>query len=196
MRAILVALPSQPADLSYNDTMIQPRPVQKNDKKHQFTLLGTRMAHKHNPSKDLLVVTRPLDAQVRRHRHILNNNTLPIPTRNPNIRLRSSNPTRDLKEVVISPLRRLPRLAAIDRDFELGRPAVGVDHLRGEPVLRHAGFEVDGERAGDGGAAVDELVRGVDDALGGVGLEGRPGVLEEVDVAGVAFGAFVYDLFF
>jgi hypothetical protein len=118
-----------------------------------------------NPSKILLVVTGPLDAQVRRHRHILDNNTLPIPTRNPNTRLRSSNPTRDFEEVVIGPLRRLPRLATIDRHFELGRPAVGVDDLRGEPVLRHAGFEVDGQRAGDGRAAVDELVGRVDDAL-------------------------------
>jgi hypothetical protein len=142
---------------------------------------------------NLLVVTRPLNTQVRRHRHILNNNTLPIPARHPHTRLRSSHSTRNLKEVVISPLRRLPRLA-VSRHLELGRPPVGVYYLRREPVLRHAGFEVDGQRPGDGRAAVDELVGRVDYALGGVGFEGGPGVLEEVEVAGVAFGAFVYDL--
>jgi hypothetical protein len=101
------------------------------------------MAHNTTPAKHLLVITRPLNTQIRRHRHILNNNTLPIPARNPHTRLRSSHPTRDLKEVVVGPLRRLPRLA-VGRHFELGRPPVGVDDLRGEPVRRHAGFEVDG----------------------------------------------------
>jgi hypothetical protein len=51
---------------------------------------------------------------------------------------------------------------------------------------------VNGERACDFRAR-HELVRGVDDALGGV-VEGREGVLEEVEVAFVAFGAFVDDL--
>ena len=66
--------------------------------------------------------------------------------------------------------------------------------MRREPVLRHAGLEVDGQRARDGRAAVDELVGGVDDSFAFVGFEGGPGGFEEVEVAGVAFGAFVYDL--
>jgi hypothetical protein len=53
---------------------------------------------------------------------------------------------------------------------------------------------VDGQRARDGRAAVDELVGGVDDSFAFVGFERGPGVFEEVEVAGVAFGAFVYDL--
>jgi hypothetical protein len=51
---------------------------------------------------------------------------------------------------------------------------------------------VDGQGAGDLGA-LDEFVGGVDDALRGV-VEGGEGVLEEVEVAFVAFGAFVDDL--
>lgn len=146
------------------------------------------------PPSCSLVVPRPLNAQIRRHSHILNNNHFPIPARHPHTRLRRSHPTRDLKEVVIRPLRLLPRFAAIDRHLKFACASVGIHDLRGEPVLRHAGFEVDGQRAGDGGAAVDELVGRVDDAFSFVGLEGRPGVFEEVEVAGVAFGAFVYDL--
>ena len=42
--------------------------------------------------------------------------------------------------------------------------------------------------------AGDEFVGRVDYALGCVGFEGAPGVLEEVEVGGGAFGAFVYDL--
>ena len=53
---------------------------------------------------------------------------------------------------------------------------------------------MDGQRARDGRAAVDELVGCVDYSFAFVGLERRPGVFEEVEVAGVAFGAFVYDL--
>ena len=53
---------------------------------------------------------------------------------------------------------------------------------------------MDGQRARDGRAAVDELVGGVDDSFAFVGFEGGPGGFEEVEVAGVAFGAFVYDL--
>jgi hypothetical protein len=148
-----------------------------------------------NPNKTLLVVPRRLDTRITRHRHILDNNTLPILARNPHARLRSSHPTRDLKEVVVRPLRLFPRLAAIDRNFELGGPAVGVYDLSGEPVLRDAGFEVDSQRAGDERAAVDKLVRRVDYSFARVGFEGCPGVLEEVEVAGVAFGALVYNLF-
>ena len=59
--------------------------------------------------------------------------------------------------------------------------------------MGHAGFQVDGQRAVDFGA-VDEFVGGVDYSLGSVRVEGGPGVLEEVEVAFVAFGAFVYDL--
>lgn len=51
---------------------------------------------------------------------------------------------------------------------------------------------MDGQGPGDFGA-LDELVGGVDDTLGGV-VEGGEGVLEEVEVAFVAFGAFVDDL--
>jgi hypothetical protein len=54
---------------------------------------------------------------------------------------------------------------------------------------------VDGQRAGHERAAVDELVGCVDDAFAFVGFERGPGVFEEVEVAFVAFGAFVYDLF-
>lgn len=55
---------------------------------------------------------------------------------------------------------------------------------------------MDGQRAGHERAAVDELVRRVDDAFALVGLEGAPGGFEEVEVTCVAFGAFVYDLVF
>jgi hypothetical protein len=51
---------------------------------------------------------------------------------------------------------------------------------------------VNGQGAGDLGA-LDEFVGGVDDALAGA-VEGSEGVLEEVEVALVAFGAFVDDL--
>jgi hypothetical protein len=51
---------------------------------------------------------------------------------------------------------------------------------------------VNSDRAGDFGA-VDELVAGVDDALGGA-VESGEGVGEEVEVAFVAFGALVDDL--
>ena len=53
---------------------------------------------------------------------------------------------------------------------------------------------MDGQRARDGRAAVDELVGGVDNPFSFVGFERGPGGFEEVEVAGVAFGAFVYDL--
>ena len=51
---------------------------------------------------------------------------------------------------------------------------------------------MDGQGAGDLGA-LDEFVGGVDDALGGA-VEGGKGVLEEVKVTFVAFGALVDDL--
>jgi hypothetical protein len=51
---------------------------------------------------------------------------------------------------------------------------------------------VDGQGAGDL-RALDEFVGGVDDALGGA-VEGCEGVLEEVEVAFIAFGALVDDL--
>ena len=51
---------------------------------------------------------------------------------------------------------------------------------------------MDGQGAGDLGA-LNEFVGGVDDALGG-DVEGGEGVLEEVEVTLIAFGALVDDL--
>jgi hypothetical protein len=112
---------------------------------------------------DLTVVARSLNTLISLHRHILNNNNLAITASNPNRSLRSANTRRDLKEVVLGAGSSFPGLA-VGGNLELRRAAVAVDDLRGEPVLRHAGFGVDGERARDF-RAVDELVAGVDDAL-------------------------------
>ena len=139
----------------------------------------------------LLVVNRRLNTLISLHRHILHHNNIPTRARHPNRSRVGTYTRRDLKEVVIGASSLLPRLA-VGRDFHLRRAAVGVDDLRREPVRRDAGLGVDGQGPGDFGA-LDELVVGVDDALGGV-VEGGEGVLEEVEVAFVAFGAFVDDL--
>ena len=139
----------------------------------------------------LLVVDRRLNALISLHRHILNHNNISTRARNTNRSRVGTNTRGDLKEVVIGASSLLPCLA-VSRDFHLRRAAVGVDDLRREPVRRDAGLGVDGEWAGDLGA-LDEFVGGVDDALGGA-VEGREGVLEEVEVAFVAFGALVDDL--
>jgi hypothetical protein len=184
----------QPADLPYNNNdNLPPTTLEREPQPHRTRL--KRKIWLTNPNKTLLVVPRRLDTRITRHRHILDNNTLPILTRNPHARLRRSHPTRDLKEVVVRPLCLFPCLPTIDRNFELGGPAVGIYYLCGEPVLRDAGFEVDGQRAGDERAAVDEFVGRVDYSFARVGFEGGPGVLEEVEVAGVALGTFVYNLF-
>ena len=142
-------------------------------------------------SNPLLVVNRCLNALVSLHRNILNHNNISTRARNTNRSRVGTNTRRDLKEVVIGASSLLPRLA-VGRDFHLRRAAVGVDDLRREPVGRDAGFGMDDKRAGDLGA-LDEFVGGVDDALGGA-VEGREGVLEEVEVAFVAFRALVDDL--
>lgn len=142
-------------------------------------------------SNPLLVVDRRLDALISLHRHILDHNNISTRARNTNRSRVGTNTRRDLKEVVIGASCLLPRLA-IGRDFHLRRATVGVDDLRREPVLRDAGLGVDGQGAGDL-RALDEFVGGVDDALGGA-VEGCEGVLEEVEVAFIAFGALVDDL--
>lgn len=63
--------------------------------------------------------------------------------------------------------------------------------MHGEPVRAGAFLVLEHEGRGD--AAGYEVVRDGDDA-GGEGADLLEGVLEEVEVAGVAFGALVDDL--
>lgn len=132
----------------------------------------------HNPSNHSLIVPPSLRANISLHLNPFDNDRLAILTRNPDRSLTLTNTARNLKKVILSALRRFPRAPAVGGDFHLRRAAVGVDDLRREPVRRHAGFGVDGQRAGDFGAG-HELVARVDDAFGGVG-EGGEGVAEEV----------------
>jgi hypothetical protein len=65
-----------------------------------------------------------------------------------------------------------------------------VDDLDGEPVLRGALLVVEDEGRGD--AALDKLVRGVDDAVGA--SDSGEGVGEEIEMALGALGALVDNL--
>jgi hypothetical protein len=103
---------------------------------NQFTPLHIETAESRrdeNPSSTLLVVARRLDALVRLHRHIADNNSRSILARNTDRSSASANTRRDLKEVVIGACSGLPRLA-ISRDFHLRRATVGIDDLGREPV--------------------------------------------------------------
>lgn len=95
-----------------------------------------------------------------------------------------------LEEVVVLADGLLPGLSAVDTDFEALDRLVGVDDLHGEPPLRGAGLVV--ELDGGGDAAGDELVGGVDDAVGAA--YGCESVGEEIEVAFVALGALIDDL--
>lgn len=142
---------------------------------------------------NLLVIATGISALIRLHLHTLYHNRLTTLTRNPNRSTASSHTARNLKEVILRALRLAPRTTTVSRNFQLRSTTVGIDDLRREPVFRNARFGVNGKRPRDL-RALDELVRGVDDAFGLVG-EGFEGVLEEVEVAFVAFGTLVDDLF-
>lgn len=95
-----------------------------------------------------------------------------------------------LEEVVVLALGVHPGAAAVGADLETRDGLVGVDDLDREPVGGGAALVVQVE--GRGNAAGDELVRGVDDAVGAT--NGLEGVGEEIEMAGVALGALVNDL--
>lgn len=98
--------------------------------------------------------------------------------------------SRVLEEVVVLALGLLPGAAAIGGNLDALDGLVGVDDLDGEPVGGGALLVVQNKRGGD--AALDELVRGLDDAVGAADC--LKGIGEEIEVAGVTFGALVNDL--
>lgn len=95
-----------------------------------------------------------------------------------------------LEEVVVLADSLFPGASAVDTNFEALDGLVGIDDLHGEPPLRGTGLVV--ELDGGGDAAGDELVGGVDDAVGAA--YGRESVGEEIEVAFVALGALIDDL--
>lgn len=111
----------------------------------------------------LCIVSASRDDSIASHGHVLDNDSRACLRSDPDSRLGSAGTTRDLKEVVRLPIGRLVRLAPIDADLHLGRPTLGVDDLRREPVLGHAGLHVDLQGTGDG--ASDVLPVEADDAL-------------------------------
>ncbi|KAI6756235.1 hypothetical protein HG530_011971 [Fusarium avenaceum] len=98
--------------------------------------------------------------------------------------------SRVLEEVVVLALSLLPGAAAIGGNLDALDGLVGVDDLDGEPVGGGALLVVQNKRGGD--AALDELVRGLDDAVGAADC--LKGIGEEIEVASVTFGALVNDL--
>ena len=95
-----------------------------------------------------------------------------------------------LEEIVVSSRGLLPSLATIGTNFEALDGLIGIDNLHGEPPLRGSALIMETNRRGD--ATSNELIRGLDDAVGATYC--REGIGEEVEVTFVAFGALVNDL--
>lgn len=99
-----------------------------------------------------------------------------------------TNAARNLKEVVGLPGGAQPGFSTVDADLEFCGPALAVDDLGREPVLRDAALHVDLERRGDW--ACDVVPGQVDDAYALGGERGKGG-WEEVKVVCAAAGTFI-----
>jgi hypothetical protein len=122
--------------------------------------------------------------------NVLNNNTLSSTASNLDVNRSLSKTSRVLKEVVVLALSALPGVAAVSGNLNTLDGLVGVDDLDGEPVGGSTLLVVKHERSGD--AALDEFVGRLDDAV--CAADGFEGVGEEIEMAGVTFGALVDDL--
>ena len=127
---------------------------------------------------------------IRSHANLVDNNSLSCAASNLDINGFLAKTGRVLKEVVLLALSLTPGLAAVSGNLDTLDRLVGVDDLDGEPVGGGTGLVVKNERSGD--AALNKLVRGLDDAI--CAANGLEGVGEEIEMAGVTLGALVDDL--
>lgn len=121
---------------------------------------------------------------------LVDNHSLSSATGDLDINRGGAETSRVLEEVVVLALSRLPGAATVGGNLDALDGLVGVDDLDGEPVGGCALLVVQDKRGGD--AALDELVRGLDDAVGAANC--LEGVGEEIEVASVTLGALVDDL--
>jgi len=142
------------------------------------------------PKAGSLEVGLGLVLSIRSHANLVNNNSLSRAASNLDIDRLLAKTGRVLKEVVLLALSLTPGLAAVGRNLDALDGLVGVDNLDGEPVGGGTGLVVENERSGD--AALNELVRGLDDAV--CAADGLEGIGEEIEMAGVTLGALVDDL--
>jgi hypothetical protein len=141
--------------------------------------------------QDTLQIPRSGNARIRAGPDILNNHGPAVLARYPDINDILTKATALLEEVVRLSRSPLPSPPAVGADLELGDGLGGVHDLHGEPPAGGALLVLEDEGRGD--PAGRPVPGDVDDALGNIGELGE-GVLEEVEVAGFAFGALVDDL--
>lgn len=122
--------------------------------------------------------------------NILNDNALSSTAGNLDVNRSLAKASRVLEKVVVLALSALPGATTVSGNLHALDGLVGVDDLDGEPVGGSALLVVKHEGGGD--AALDELVGSLDDAV--CAADGFEGVGEEIEMAGVTFGALVDDL--